>query len=54
MAKEIKVEKPMVIDISNVNSTGLFSAETKLDLTNTIKEAIKEEINNKTTAIEYK
>lgn len=53
MAKEIKVEKPMVIDISNVNSTGLFSAETKLDITKSIQKAIKEEIDNK-TAIEYK
>lgn len=53
MSKEIKVEKPMVLDISNVSSTGLFSAETKLDITKSIQKAIKEEIDNKTT-IEYK
>lgn len=53
MEKEIKVEKPMVIDISNVNSTGLFSAETKIDITKAIQKAITEEIDNKTT-IEYK
>ena len=53
MSKEIKVEKPMVLDISNVSSTGLFSAETKLDITKSIQKAIKEEIDNNTT-IEYK
>lgn len=53
MAKEIKVEKPMVIDISNVNSTGLFSAETKIDITKAIQKVVTEEIDNKTT-IEYK